>query len=277
MITAVILIPSLGCKKPKPAEENMINTATVSTSDVTVFTQETATFAGAVSADGGAAVTARGICWSKNPSPTITDSSRTLGAGTGNFSVDVKTLRLGTKYYVRAFATNSKGTSYGEERSFNTVSTLALGLHYGGGLIFYLDGTKLHGMVIMDTTLHSMLKWGCPTKDIPGAKDTSFGKGASNTAAIWAACPEFYSATDMVNKYVGGGSSDWFLPSTNELRLAWTNVAKKGLGNFKGYQYWTSTQSPYDINSAYVVRFDDGGTQFGNKNNMGMVRAVRSF
>jgi hypothetical protein len=77
---------------------------------------------GQISSDGGAAVTARGVCWNTGGSPTITDSKTTNGTGTGSFTSSITGLSTGIPCYVRAYATNSVGTSYGPEVSFTPVA-----------------------------------------------------------------------------------------------------------------------------------------------------------
>ncbi|MBR3945711.1 MAG: hypothetical protein IKJ56_01260 [Bacteroidales bacterium] len=94
--------------------------ATVSTSEVTAVTATSATCGGSVSADGGFAVTARGVCYSTTPNPTIASPHTSDGAGLGNFVSQLYNLSSGTTYYVRAYATNGAGTVYGEERMFMT-------------------------------------------------------------------------------------------------------------------------------------------------------------
>jgi hypothetical protein len=81
---------------------------------------------GAVSADGGAAVTARGVCWSTSLHPTLSNSHTYDGTGTGYFSSHMTGLLPDTLYYVRGYATNSAGTSYGNELSFWTVACSGL-------------------------------------------------------------------------------------------------------------------------------------------------------
>jgi uncharacterized protein (TIGR02145 family) len=81
-----------------------------------------ATSGGKVINDGGAPVTARGICYSTSPHPTITDFKTSDGAGTGFFIDSLKPLASLTIYYVRAYATNSYGTGYGNEISFTSSS-----------------------------------------------------------------------------------------------------------------------------------------------------------
>ena len=92
----------------------------VTTTSVSAITQTTATSGGNVTDDGGAKVTARGVCWSTNPNPTIGSDKTTDGVGTGSFTSNLTGLDPDTKYYVRAYATNEQGTSYGNEVSFTT-------------------------------------------------------------------------------------------------------------------------------------------------------------
>ena len=97
---------------------------TVTTMETTDVTATTFTCGGDVTNDGGAEVTARGICWSTEPNPTISDNYTTDGDGTGTFTSNVNGLSCGTTYYMRAYATNNVGTAYGEEYSVTTTDTL---------------------------------------------------------------------------------------------------------------------------------------------------------
>ena len=71
--------------------------------------------------NGGAQITARGVCWSTNPNPTIADSKTEEGSGLGGFSSSLTGLTKDTTYNVRSYATNEAGTTYGEQISFKTV------------------------------------------------------------------------------------------------------------------------------------------------------------
>ncbi len=81
----------------------------------------TATANGNVVSENGSSVTERGICWSTSPNPTIAGNHASAGSGTGNFSVNLTGLNPTTTYYVRAYATNAYGTSYGDNVSFRTA------------------------------------------------------------------------------------------------------------------------------------------------------------
>ena len=97
---------------------------TVTTDSVRDITYTTATCGGDVTDDGGLAVTARGICWGTTPNPTVSGLHTTDGSGTGSFTSSISGLSLGTTYYVRAYATNSLGTMYGQQVTFTTLSQL---------------------------------------------------------------------------------------------------------------------------------------------------------
>ena len=96
-------------------------TPTVTTSAITNITQTTATGGGNVASEGSSTATARGVCWSTSSNPTTSDSHTDDGSGTGSFTSDISSLTENTTYYVRAFATNSTGTAYGNKISFTTT------------------------------------------------------------------------------------------------------------------------------------------------------------
>ncbi|MBR4219488.1 MAG: T9SS type A sorting domain-containing protein [Bacteroidales bacterium] len=76
---------------------------------------------GYISDDGGKAVTARGFCWGTDATPTLSGPHTLDGTGTGSFSHQLTDLEERTTYYVRAYATNSDGTSYGKVLSTTTL------------------------------------------------------------------------------------------------------------------------------------------------------------
>jgi len=100
---------------------------TVETDSVTNITQTTATSGGNITSEGGSAVTARGVCWSMTQNPTISDNKTNDGNGTGGFTSDITGLAANTPYYVRAYATNSSGTAYGNQVIFRTLSAFTCG------------------------------------------------------------------------------------------------------------------------------------------------------
>ncbi|NTW33083.1 MAG: hypothetical protein HGB12_10730, partial [Bacteroidetes bacterium] len=96
---------------------------TVSTQAVNNISITTATGNGTITADGGATITERGICWNISTTPTTANSKATYSGTTGAFSTSMTGLNAGTFYYVRAYAINSVGISYGNEVNFTTLAT----------------------------------------------------------------------------------------------------------------------------------------------------------
>ncbi len=93
----------------------------LTTKSIVDITNNSATTGGLITHDGGLEITARGVCWSTSPGPTVNDYVTRDGAGAGNFTSSIAGLISGTKYYVRAYATNRAGTSYGNELSFYAI------------------------------------------------------------------------------------------------------------------------------------------------------------
>ena len=96
--------------------------AAVTTTAASSILGFTATVGGNVTSDGGQTITQRGVCWSTNPNPTKEYTNVSLASGTtGAFSIGLVGLSYNTLYYVRAFAVNSRGTTYGTQVSFTSL------------------------------------------------------------------------------------------------------------------------------------------------------------
>ena len=117
VILSIFLIQS--CKKDKTTPP------VISTTAVSAISYTTAASGGNVTNEGGASVTAKGVCWNTSPDPTVANNKTSDGTGTGSFSSSLTGLTAGTTYYVRAYATNSAGTGYGNQVTF-TTSSIAL-------------------------------------------------------------------------------------------------------------------------------------------------------
>jgi plastocyanin len=94
----------------------------LTTTAVTSVTGSAAVSGGNITDDRGGNITERGVCWSTVINPTISDSRTSDGTGKGEFISNLTNLAGATKYYVRAYATNSFGTSYGNEVNFTTMA-----------------------------------------------------------------------------------------------------------------------------------------------------------
>jgi len=133
-----ILLTTVCCN-----EGNIVNNdglPILKTSDVSSITTSSVICGGNISSDGGSSILARGICWNTSQYPTIANNITSDGTGTGNFSSSIESLDPETKYYVRAYATNNKGTKYGNEQSFTTAK--------GEKIIQDKDGNIYHSITI---------------------------------------------------------------------------------------------------------------------------------
>lgn len=97
--------------------------ASIITKSPSNITFNSAVSGGNITSDGGSPVTARGVCWSTNSSPTIANNKTTDGSGSGSFTSSLTGLTANTTYYVRAYATNSQGTAYGGQLYFSTTAS----------------------------------------------------------------------------------------------------------------------------------------------------------
>ena len=98
-----------------------ITAPTVAATTATNVSYTSVTLGGNITNDNGATVTERGVCYSTSTNPTISNSKKAVGSGTGSFSINITELNKKVTYYARAYAINSKGTSYGSVVSFTTA------------------------------------------------------------------------------------------------------------------------------------------------------------
>ncbi len=115
LLMGVFLVFAISC------DADTENVPVLTTTEVTEITETTAMSGGNITDDGGATVTARGVCWSINENPTVEDNKSEDGTGAGSFTSSITDLEPNTTYYVSAYATNSAGTGYGEQRSFVSI------------------------------------------------------------------------------------------------------------------------------------------------------------
>lgn len=100
-------------------DENAINVPIeVITNDVINIESGNATSGGVITSSGTPKIESRGVCWSKNENPTILDNKTIDGASIGEFTSQLTALDINSKYYVRAYATTTFGTTYGQQVSF---------------------------------------------------------------------------------------------------------------------------------------------------------------
>jgi uncharacterized protein (TIGR02145 family) len=158
---------------------------------------------GSITSDGGATVTARGVCWSNNHNPTIADNKTSDGTGTGSFVSAITGLTPGLVYYIRAYATNSVGTAYSNETQFSTpVLTVT-----------DIDGNVYHMVTI-----------GTQTWMVENLKTTKYNDGTPITLitddAIWRtySTPGYcWYNNNISNKDIYGALYNWFAVNTGKL------------------------------------------------------------
>lgn len=123
-LSILLITLIIGCSSEKEATKTIPQ---VTTTTATNITYTNASIGGNVSADGGATVTSKGVVWSTISAPTISLTSKTSdGTGTGNFTSAIANLSPSTNYFVRAYATNSLGTAYGNEVVIKTLDVQIL-------------------------------------------------------------------------------------------------------------------------------------------------------
>ncbi len=106
---------------------NVIRLLTV---DVKKTNNTSVTCGGNILKGGASPVTARGVCWSTSPNPTIDDNKTTDGTGIGSYTSTIGGLSENQTYYVRAYATNDNETAYGDEIAFSSSVSVELGVFY---------------------------------------------------------------------------------------------------------------------------------------------------
>jgi hypothetical protein len=250
----------------------LVTLPTVTTTVVTNINVMTATSGGNISSDGGSVVTARGVCWSTTINPTTANSHTTDGTGTGTFVSNLTGLNGTTLYYVRAYVTNIAGTAYGNQVSFTTLTGYYIGQSYGGGIIFYIDGTTQHGLIAAPSDQSTGAQWGC-YQTLIGGTSSAIGTGQANTTAIITGCATTGIAAQICDVLVLNGYSDWYLPSKDELNQMY--IQKNVIGGFADTWYWTSTE--YSSTLSWYQLFDSGIQNGVDKYFTPNVRAIRSF
>lgn len=186
----------------------------------------------------------------------------------------------GLTWKVRGSSSAAKG-AWSASAAFKV--SLAIGDAYGGGKVAYVlksgdpgyDALVTHGLIAAKTDLGTGVQWYNGSYVATGATGTALGTGSSNTDAIIAVqgAPVTNYAAGVAHAYKGGGYSDWYLPSKDELNKLYLSQAV--IGGFGPHYYWSSSEA--DANTAWYQAFDIN-TQYANpKTSPSWVRAVRSF
>ena len=151
---------------------------------------------------------------------------------------------------------------------------LEIGLSYQGGIIFYIDDSGNHGLIAATTDQSSTDPWWNGSFIATGAISANDGS-ANTTAIINAQGNSGTYAARLCRNFNGGGFSDWFLPSKDQLNVLYSE--KTIVGGFTANIYWSSTE--YDIGSAWVQDFETGEQHLDNISDGANVhtRAIRTI
>jgi hypothetical protein len=196
-------------------------------------------------------------------------------------------LRLGAFVSINASTISSSEQLGISSLSFEEANPLAIGRTYKGGIIFYLDKTKKHGLVaapkdILDSEGNTAyVTWYNGSDTTTGATGTAIGTGQANTTAIIANQGAGNYAAKLADDLVVGKYSDWYLPSRDELALMYSNIGQgapaplTNIGGFVSNGYWSSSE--YDLNYSWFLSFYVGNHTNLRKGSSFLVRAVRAF
>ncbi|MBI4777558.1 DUF1566 domain-containing protein [Candidatus Desantisbacteria bacterium] len=167
---------------------------------------------------------------------------------------------------------DGEGSSTTGASTFTT--TFTIGQSYGGGKIFYIDGTGQHGLIAAESDQSAGLQWYNGSNITTGAAGTAVGAGQANTTAIVTAQGAGSYAAKLCDDLVLNGYSDWFLPSKDELGLLWQQ--RSVVGGFVSNFYWSSTEGDSDV--AWGQWYSVYNDQYTNgKGHTFYVRAMRAF
>ena len=168
----------------------------------------------------------------------------------------------------------NKNSSPLSQATIKPALSFTIGQHYGGGIIFYIDNTGMHGLIADTGDLATVVTWYNGSFIPTGATGTLIGTGKSNTRKIVLAQGKSGSyAALKCSKSKRSGYSDWFLPSRDELNAMY--LQKDLVGRFALNFYWSSSEG--DGYSAWGRYFTNGYETSYFKNSTYYVRAVRSF
>jgi Protein of unknown function (DUF1566) len=189
-------------------------------------------------------------------------------------------------FTVKGFVTiNASNLATTEQLNLGMVvfqgNLFKIGQTYKGGIIFYLDSTKQHGLIAAPIDQSMGIQWDNGSSTTANATGTSIGTGKTNTTAIITTQGAGDYAAKLCDDLVVGRYKDWYLPSKEELNLMYKNIGQgaaaplTNIGGFASAYYWASSE--YDSYNIWHQDFSNGYQQLSSKGNIRYVRAIRSF
>jgi len=187
----------------------------------------------------------------------------------------------GITYILKWQITTECATS--QDETTVIFANIQLGEPYQGGIVAYIlqpgdpgyDANVKHGIIAAASDQSTGIQWYNGTHITTGATDTDLGTGSANTTLIidiQGATATDYAA-GLARAYTGGGYSDWYFPSKDELNKLY--LSKNLIGGFASAYYWSSSEDASNL--AWVQHFSNGYQGYDNKIYTNRVRAVRAF
>lgn len=154
---------------------------------------------------------------------------------------------------------------------------LIIGQEYQGGVIFYIDVTGQHGLIVSHADITA--SWGCENISVNGAIGMEVGRGEKNTKDIVLGCSQSGIAAKLCENLATDGYSDWYLPSRDELLQLHLQKAKLTKIFLPAENFWSSSQ--YSGASAWYQHFGGNPGQVspavGHKSMTYRVCPIRTF
>ncbi|MCX6210064.1 MAG: fibronectin type III domain-containing protein, partial [Bacteroidetes bacterium] len=266
-----------------------LNTPTVTTTTASAISGNSASSGGNVTSDGGDAITERGVVVSTSPSPTIANTKFTSTGTTGSYSTSLTGLSALTTYYYRAFATNSTGTSYGNELNFTTISaeptvqatvvnftsvgltSMTINFTAGDGsnrIVLVKAGSAVNSNPVDATSYTANTVFGSGTQI--GTGNYVVYNGTGNSVSITGLTSGITYHVAVYDFNGSGGTVNYFLttPATGNQTTLTTNYRSIATGNWGSTSTWesfdgtswvaatstpTSTDGTIDIRNGHIV------------------------
>ena len=209
----------------------------VTTTPITVFTSTSASVGGNVTSDDGYTVTDRGVYWGESANPETTGTKLQIGSGTGSYTYNLSGLSPNKTYYIKAYAINSQGTSYGDEVSFKTSQII----NPIDGLVAYYP--------------------------FNGNANDESGNGNNGTVYLASLTTDRFTATNKAYSFNGTGSKisipdNSAFTSTNQITVsAWVNATTTWTYNAE----WIVCKET-GFSSGFALGIDQNNSIYGNGN-----------
>ena len=240
IIVGIFLVFTMSCEKDEPIKEEL----SLITYPVGDITSRTAVCGGYITSDGGSAIIAKGVCWSTDQTPTIYNNKTDEGTGVGSYTSNLTSLTPNTKYYIRAYASNSIGTKYGSVVSFSTKNEITYGIMIDidentyktvtiGTQVWMAENLKVtkyrNGDIIGTTTPYTL---DISDENIP--KYQWAAGGDESNVATYGRLYTYYAITDTRSIAPDG----WHIPTYEEWTTLTDYLKNNDLGYLSGNWHW---------------------------------------